>query len=60
MNNTEAAKIFTDAIRNFVNNPNNIDNLESYLSTHFDKWLDWCKTPEDIAAEMKDFANMKI
>lgn len=59
MNNQEAAKMFTDAIRTFADKPNNIDNFEFYLAAHFDKWLEkYSNTPQGIAIEMESFAEM--
>ena len=59
MNNTQAAVIFCNAIR--AMKPENIDNLESYLSHHFDVWLKkYASNPESIAEEMNQFATMEI
>ena len=56
----EAAQ-FCDAIRELANKPENLQNLESYLECHFDKWLEkYASTPDDMAAEMSDFAKMDI
>ena len=56
----EAAQ-FCDAIRELANKPENLQNLESYLECHFDKWLEkYVSTPDDMAAEMSDFAKMDI
>ena len=56
----EAAQ-FCDAIRELANKPENLQNLESYLGYHFDKWLEkYASTPEDMAAEMLIFAQMDI
>ena len=56
----EAAQ-FCNAIRELANKPENLQNLESYLEWHFDKWLEkYTNTPEDIAAEMEIFAQMDI
>jgi hypothetical protein len=60
-NNQEAAEMFIEAIKQIANKPDNLNNLESYLGQHFDIWLNkYAYTPEDIAAEMKMFAEMKI
>lgn len=51
---------FCKAIRTLANNTENLENLESYLSCHFEKWLKaWANTPEGLAAEMKEFAEME-
>ena len=52
---------FCEAIRTLANKPENLNNLESYLTYNFDKWLTtWANSPENIAAEMKEFAEMEI
>ena len=57
----EYAKQFCEAIKTLAENPANLDNLESYLSQHFYAWLKkFAATPEDMAAEMKAFADMEI
>ena len=61
MNNKESAKMFIDAIVELANKPDNLYNFESYLSRHFDKWIEnFANTPEGLAIEMKSFANMDI
>ena len=55
------AEIFVNAIRKLSINPENMENLESYLSRHFKAWLEkYADTPEGIAGEMKAFAEMEI
>ena len=57
----EQATQFCEAIRTLANKPENLENLESYLSRHFSEWISkWANTPEDLAAEMKMFAEMEI
>ena len=57
----EESKIFVDAIKILAENPDNLDNLESYLSVHFPEWLArYANTPENLAGEMKQFAEMEI
>ena len=52
---------FCDAIRELANKPENLQNLESYLEWHFDKWLEkFASTPDCMAAEMSEFARMEI
>lgn len=61
MNNKECAKNFVDAIKEIASKPDNLDNLESYLSHHFDVWMEkFADTPENLTTEMKNFAEMKI
>ena len=56
----EAAQ-FCNAIRELANKPENLQNLESYLEYHFDKWMEkYASTPEDMTAEMSNFAQMEI
>lgn len=55
------AKIFCDAIRTIAEKPENINNLESYLTHHFTGWLNkYGNYPEDLAMEMKMFAEMEF
>lgn len=56
----EAAQ-FCEYIRTLAGKPENLENLESYLSMHFAEWLTkWANTPQDMASEMREFANMII
>lgn len=58
---TVEAEQFCNAIRKLANKPENLQNLESYLEYHFDKWLEkYANTPEGMAAEMSSFAQMDI
>lgn len=57
----KAAADFVGAIKLIATKPDNLDNLESYLSHHFPEWVSrWANSPEDLAAEMKEFARMEI
>ena len=57
----QAAADFVEAIKLISTKPDNLDNLESYLSWHFSEWISkWANTPEDLAAEMKMFAEMEV
>lgn len=62
MTRTEkAAADFVAAIREIASKPENLDNLENYLSRHFPEWLTkWANTPDLMACEMLDFARMVI
>ena len=52
---------FCEAICTLADNTRNLENLESYLSYHFEKWLKtFANTPEGLAAEMKMFAEMEV
>lgn len=58
---TKCAKQFCKAIKTLAEKPDNLGNLESYLSRHFDGWLrKFAATPEDLAAELKEFTDMEI
>ena len=53
------ARQFIDAIKTIASKPDNLDNLECYLSHHFAEWLNrWADTPETLVCELKEFANM--
>lgn len=57
----ELAEKFTDAIVKLADNPMNLDNLESYLSHHFDVWMKkFANSPEGLVSEIKSFAEMEI
>lgn len=62
MNNMEkSAAVFVNAIKTIASRPENLANLESYLTYHFDVWLRrWASTPADMAAEMRSFAEMDL
>ena len=56
---SETAKRFTAAIRILANDPDAMQNLESYLSNHFDVWLEkYANKPETITAELWHFSNI--
>lgn len=55
------AEIFEDAIKKLANKPDNLDNFISYLSRHFQTWLNlYTDNPTDFVAEIKHFAEMEI
>lgn len=57
----QEAKQFCEAIKTITAKPENLEIFEVYLSMHFEKWLEkWGNTPENIAAELKHFAEMEI
>ena len=57
--NRESAERLVNAIKRLANNPENLDNFESYLSHCFDKWLaTWVTTPAGMANEFETFAEM--
>ena len=52
--NKLCAKAFVDAIKELALNQKKLDNLESYLSKHFDIWMErYANTPYDITYELK-------
>ena len=58
--NKQNADIFTQAIKDLASKPENLETLNSYLCYHFPKWLEkWANTPEGLAEEMKNFANLQ-
>lgn len=57
----EIATRFINAIKTIANKQNNLDNLQSYLSMHFEIWLNkFAQTPTDITNEIEHFSNMEI
>lgn len=59
--NEAAARVFCTAIKTIAAKPENLENLECYLSHHFAAWLQkYANTPGDLAAELREFANMII
>ena len=58
---TKEAAQFCEYIRTLASKPDNLDNLESYLSAHFGDWLKkYAYDPQSMAAEMREFAEMII
>lgn len=61
MAHEQTAKDFIQAIKTISEKPQNLDNLECYLSHNFPEWLEkFANTPEKITAELKSFAEMEI
>ena len=57
----QTATEFCEALRTIAGKPENLENLESYLSNHFSEWLERiANTPEDITSELIFFAKMEI
>lgn len=55
------AKQFCDSIKTLAEKPDNLFNFECYLSHHFSVWMKkYASTPEDLAFEMKSFAEMEM
>ena len=52
---------FVAAIKTIAEKPENLDNLECYLSYHFAPWMEkFANTPEMITCELRAFAEMEI
>lgn len=57
----KTARIFCESIAKLAQNPQNLENLETYLSYHFAEWLEkYANTPDGIAGELKAFAEMEV
>lgn len=57
----ELAKNFIEAIKEISMNSDKLDNFESYLSGHFDVWMEkFANSPEGLTSEVKNFAEMEI
>lgn len=55
----ELAHEFCVAIKKLGENEMNLENLESYLSYHFDAWMKkWAYDPECITSELKHFSKI--
>ena len=55
------ASEFINAIRELASKPENMNNLESYLSYHFETWLKkYGTSPENLTDEIKHFAQMEV
>ena len=56
----EAAQV-AEYIKTLASRPEALDNFECYLSHHFSAWLEkWANTPETMACELREFANMEF
>lgn len=59
--NELCAKAFVNVIKELASNPKKLDNLENYLSEHFDIWIErYANTPSGIIYELRGFAEMEI
>lgn len=60
-NNKILAEQFCKAIKTISEKPENLENLELYLSQHFSVWVEkFARTPEDLTFEMTSFAEMEV
>ena len=58
--NIKNAATVAEALKNFAENPERIENFIFYLENHFDIWLkDYASTPEDMAAELLHFSTIE-
>lgn len=61
INREELAEKFINAIKEIASKLDNLDNLECYLSHHFDVWMEkFTYNPESLVSELKHFAEMEI
>lgn len=59
--NENAATVFISAIETIASKPENLENFKCYLEHHFTTWLEkFANTPQDLAYEMKQFAELEI
>lgn len=55
----ELAHEFCAAIKKLGENERSLENLECYLSYHFDAWMKkWAYDPECITSELKNFSKI--
>lgn len=55
----ELAHEFCAAIKKLGENERNLENLECYLSYHFDAWMKkWANTPAGLTWELEQFAKI--
>ena len=60
-NQKELAKTFCAAIKTLAEKPENLENLELYLSNHFETWFKkFAYDPANITYEIKMFSEMEI
>lgn len=58
--NIKKAAAFCEALRMFSDNPDSIDNLQSYLENHFDIWfIKYANTPDNLIFELSQFASIR-
>lgn len=57
----ELAERFVEAIKRIAKKEENLNNLQYYLSLHFEQWLTrFAQTPLGIVCEIESFADMEI
>ena len=56
-----SASVLCKAIKKLAENLDTLDNFESYLSHHFDTWLEkFASTPEDMSSEFQHFSEIEF
>lgn len=59
MNYETLAVQLADSIQSLASKPENLNNFVSYLTYHFDTWLQkYANTPEGLVSELKEFSSM--
>ena len=60
MNNEEMINSLIASIKSFTENPDKLENFESYINRHSDIWFKkYASTPEGLISEMKMFATLE-
>ena len=60
-NNEKLALIMADSIVKLAADTEKLNNFTSYLTAHFPVWMNkYANTPEGLANEFKEFANMEF
>lgn len=61
MKDRKTANEFIKVIKAIASKEENLENLESYLSHHFETWMQkYANTPEGLIYELRAFAEMEI
>ena len=59
-NNERNAMLFCETIKKLAENPAALENLECYLSKHFNEWIEtYASTPDGITDELQQFAEIR-
>lgn len=57
----ELAERFVEAVKRISKKEENLNNLQHYLSIHFEQWIErFARTPLAIVCELESFADMEI
>lgn len=57
----EEKNILIEALKRFAENPETIENFNSYLDKHFIAWCEkWAKTPEGFISELDQFSRVEV